>query len=168
MGETGILAPDARVELIEGKIIDMTPIGSSHAGTVARVCRLLGTAAGNSAIVWPQNPIILGNNSAPQPDVTLLRPREDFYTASHPRPEDLLLLVEVADTTLQIDRTVKARLYATAGIVEYWIVDLERRTIAIGREPHNGEYRAIVSVTGTETLTVQSLPAVSFTVSAIF
>lgn len=167
MGETGILAPDARVELIDGEIFDMAPIGSSHAGTVARLCRLLGMAVGNAAIVWPQNPVILGSDSAPQPDIALLRPRQDFYTASHPRPDDVLLLIEVSDTTLQVDRTVKVRLYATAGIVEYWIVDLEHCTVEVYREPRDGEYRAMTSVTGTGTLAVQSLD-VSIAASSVF
>ena len=102
MGEAGILPTDARVELIE--IIDMAPINSPHSGTVIQLTQWLSMRVGERVLVSVQNPIVLGTYSAPQPDIALLRPREDFYTTVHPGPEDVLLVIEVADTTLRDDR----------------------------------------------------------------
>lgn len=124
MGELGILAQDARVELINGEIIDMTPINSPHSGTVNHLNALLVLAAGTQAIVSVQNPIILGEYSAPQPDLCLLKPRDDHYKHSHPRACDVLLAVEVADSSLSYDRDTKASLYAQFGIVEMWLIDI--------------------------------------------
>jgi Uma2 family endonuclease len=97
MGEAGIFDEDARVELIEGELFDMPPIGSGHAGVVMIFIRLFTRAVGDLAIVGAQTPIVLGAESEPQPDILLLKPRDDFYTRSHPTPEDVLLLIEVAD-----------------------------------------------------------------------
>lgn len=168
MGEAGILAPDARVELIEGEIFDMAPIGSLHAGTVTRLGRMLERAVGDTALVYIQNPVVLSNYSAPQPDLALLRPREDFYTTSHPGPLDVLLLIEVADTTLHDDREVKASLYATHGVPEYWIVDLEGKGVHVFREPQSGRYRQTFTATGPEVLVPVRLPDVRIDVSKIF
>jgi Uma2 family endonuclease len=160
MGEVRILAPDARVELIEGEIFDMAPIGSLHAGTVTRLGRMLERAVGDTALVYIQNPVALSNYSAPQPDLALLRPREDFYTASHPGPTDVLLMIEVADTTLRDDREVKAPLYAAHGVPEYWIVDLEGKGVHVFREPLSGQYRQTFTAAGSEALVPAELPHV--------
>lgn len=141
MGEAGILRADQRVELIEGEIIDMTPIGSRHAAVVDRLTQLLGTTAGNQAIVRVQNPIALDDLSEPQPDLSLLRPRDDFYAAAHPRPVDVLLVVDVADTSLAFDRDVKIPLYARHGIPEAWLIDLEARRLTVYSEPTANGYR---------------------------
>lgn len=143
MAETGILRADARVELIDGEIIDMPPIVSRHAGTVNHLSRILQNAVGDLALVQVQNPIWLDEHSEPAPDIALLRPRADFYKSALPRPPDVLLIVEVADTTLRYDRTVKAPLYARHGIAEYWILDLERRQIERYREPHEVTYARV-------------------------
>src|ERR687896_1657519 len=168
MGEARILAPDARVELIEGEIFDMAPIGSLHAGTVMRLGRMLERAVGDTALVYIQNSVALSNYSAPQPDLALLRPREDFYTASHPGPADVLLVIEVADTTLRDDREVKAPLYAAHGVPEYWIVDLEDKGVHVFREPQSGHYRQIFTVAGSEALVPVGLPHVRIDVSKVF
>jgi Uma2 family endonuclease len=168
MGEARILAPDARVELIEGEIFDMAPIGSLHAGTVTRLGRMLERAVGDTALVYIQNPVALSNYSAPQPDLALLRPREDFYTASHPRPADVLLMIEVADTTLRDDREVKAPLYAAHGVPEYWIVDLEGKGVHVFREPQSGQYRQTFTAVGSEALVPVGLPHVRIDVSKVF
>jgi Uma2 family endonuclease len=168
MGEARILAPDARVELIEGEIFDMAPIGSLHAGTVTRLGRMLERAVGDTALVYIQNPVALSNYSAPQPDLALLRPREDFYTASHPGPADVLLMIEVADTTLRDDREVKAPLYAAHGVPEYWIVDLEGKGVHVFREPQSGQYRQTVTTAGSEALVPVGLPHVRIDVSKVF
>jgi Uma2 family endonuclease len=168
MGEARILAPDARVELIEGEIFDMAPIGSLHAGTVTRLGRILERAVGDTALVYIQNPVALSNYSAPQPDLALLRPREDFYTASHPGPADVLLVIEVADTTLRDDREVKAPLYAAHGVPEYWIVDLEGKGVHVFREPQSGQYRQAFTAAGSEALVLVGLPHVRIDVSKVF
>ena len=122
MGAVGLIAPGQRTELIEGEVIDMAPIGSRHAARVKALNSLLTAAVGNRAIVAVQDPVILGLHSEPQPDLSVLRPREDFYADAHPQAKDLLLAVEVADTTLAFDRGVKLPLYA-AGLPSFgwWI-----------------------------------------------
>ena len=115
MAETGIFSPDARVELIEGEVIDMPPIGSLHAGTVDYIANALRLAYGGQVIVRTQNPIRLSQHSEPQPDIALLRPRPDFYRNAHPTPVDVFLTIEVADTTLAYDTQIKLPLYARHG-----------------------------------------------------
>jgi Uma2 family endonuclease len=124
MAEAGILSEDDRVELLEGEIVAMSPIGSRHAGLVNRLNRLFSQRAGDQVVVSVQNPVRLGGYSEPQPDLALLRPRADFYTSSHPGPEDVLLAVEVAETSAAVDREVKVPLYARFGVPEVWLVDL--------------------------------------------
>ena len=147
MAETGVLKPGARVELLDGKIIDMSPIGPFHSGAVNRLIRLFGKMAGGRWLVSAQNPVHLDEFSEPQPDLMLLKPAADDYTSRHPRPDDVLLLDEVADTTLAFDREEKLRryndvlradlpIYARAGISEVWILNLSARQIEIYREPH--------------------------------
>ena len=115
MGEAGVFAPEERVELIEGEIVSMAPIGNRHMACVARLTRALSRAVADAALVWPQgNAILLPPRNAPQPDAALLRPRADDYGGSSARPEDILLIVEVADTTYRYDRRVKVPLYARA------------------------------------------------------
>lgn len=118
MGETGILGEDERVELIDGEIFEMPLIGSPHGGRINQLNRLLTKAVGESAIVSIQNPFVLDDRSEPEPDLALPRPRTDFYTASHPCASDVLLLIEVTDSSLQIDRDIKVPLYARHGIPE--------------------------------------------------
>lgn len=135
MAEVGILPQEARVELIEGEVIDMPPIGSFHAGTVIYLANRLTYVVGDRAIVSTQNPIFLDAHSEPQPDVTLLRPRADFYRGAHPTPADVLLVVEVADTTLAYDTQIKLPLYARHHIPEVWLVDLVNQRLSIHRSP---------------------------------
>lgn len=135
MAETGVLKPDARVELLDGKIIDMSPIGPFHGGLVKRLSRLLNKRAGGRRLVSTQDPVHLDDHSEPQPDLMLLRPAADDYTTHHPVPEDVFLLIEVADSTLVLDREQKLPLYARAGIAEVWIVNLLAKAIEIYREP---------------------------------
>jgi Uma2 family endonuclease len=116
MVEVGLLKEDERVELIEGEVIRMSPIGSRHAACVARLTKLFSRLAGDGAIVWVQNPVRLNDFSEPQPDVALLKPRADFYAGAHPAAADVLLIVEVSDTTIGYDRQVKVPLYARGGM----------------------------------------------------
>ena len=143
MGEAGIFAPDERVELIEGGVIDIAPIGSEHAGTVNKLSNLLAYALQGRAIVAAQNPVVLGDHSEPQPDLAVLRFREDYYTQAHPGPEDILLLIEIADTTARYDREVKVPLYARHGIPEVWLIDLKEKRLEVYSGPERGEYRHV-------------------------
>jgi Uma2 family endonuclease len=140
MAEAGILSEDDRVELLEGEIVAMSPIGSRHAGLVNRLTRLFSQRAGDQVIVSVQNPIRLGEHSEPHPDLALLRPRADFYASSHPGPEDVLLIVEVADTSAAVDREVKVPLYARWGVPEVWVVDLGGERVEVYRQPGVGGY----------------------------
>ncbi|MEK7702599.1 MAG: Uma2 family endonuclease [Nitrospirota bacterium] len=135
MGEAGILSEDDRVELIEGEIIQMSPIGKHHASCVNRLNRILNMELGALAIISVQNPIRIGNFSEPQPDIVLLKPRTDFYAEQAPTAEDVLLLIEVADTSIEYDRTVKIPLYAAANISEVWIVNLQEGQVEVYSEP---------------------------------
>jgi Uma2 family endonuclease len=143
MGEAGVFTKDARLELIEGEIIEMSPIGSRHAACVNFISRFLNQALGNAALVSTQNPIRLNDFSEPEPDITLLRLRNDFYRDAHPTPADVLLIIEVADTTLAYDRQVKAPLYAKAGVAEVWIINLTEEQIEVYAEPSDGTYQTI-------------------------
>lgn len=140
MGETGVLGPEDRVELIEGEIIVMTPIGLRHAACLAELNRRLVPAIGDRALLWPQNPVRLPRDTEPQPDIVLLRPRADRYTTGSARPEDVLLLVEIADTSYRYDRRVKLPLYARAGVAEMWIVDLVHDVVEVYRQPSETGY----------------------------
>ena len=143
MGEAGILHEDDRVELIEGEIVEMTPIGSRHAATVARIHNFFSTRLGDRAVTWSQNPLVLAARiSEPQPDVMLLAPRSDFYAAALPTPSDVRLLVEVADSSLGYDRWTKLPLYARSGVVETWLVDLDAGVAELHRDPSSEGYRS--------------------------
>jgi Uma2 family endonuclease len=135
MAEVGILGPEDRVELIEGEIIQMSPIGLRHAACVAELTRRLVPAIGDRALLWPQNPVRLPRDTEPQPDIVLLRPRADRYTKESARPEDVLLLIEVADTSYRYDRGIKLPLYARAGVPEMWIIDLTHDVVEVYRQP---------------------------------
>jgi Uma2 family endonuclease len=126
MAEAGVFAEDARVELIDGEVIEISPIGKRQAGCVNRLNRILHRKVGDLAIVSVQNPISIDEFSEPQPDLTLLKPRADFYSNSHPTPADVMVIVEVADTTVEYDRNVKLPIYARAGVPEAWLVVLPK------------------------------------------
>jgi len=136
LGELGFLSPEARVELIDGAIHDMSPIGPLHGGVVNRLIRFFGDKAKKRWIVSAQNPVGLDKFSEPQPDIVLLKPAPDDYVSHHPAPDDVYLLIEVADRSLDFDRSKKLQIYARAGISEFWIVNLQDSTIEVYREPH--------------------------------
>jgi len=143
MAQAGILSEDDRVELIDGEVVAMTPIGPRHNAAVDRALRALVTAAGDKAIVRVQGSIRLHHFLEPQPDLALLRPQPDFYASQLPGPADILLLIEVAESSLAYDRDVKARLYADAGVPEYWLVDLDHDVLLRHREPRSGAYQQV-------------------------
>lgn len=140
MGQAGVLGEDDRVELLEGEIVDMTPIGSRHAACVDRLTAVFSERLGGRAIVRVQNPVRLDDWSEPQPDIALLRVRDDYYAGAHPGPDDVLLLVEVADASAASDRLSKLPLFAAAGIAETWLLDLTASTVEIYRDPAAGRY----------------------------
>jgi Uma2 family endonuclease len=140
LATAGILGEDDRVELIEGELIEMAPIGSRHASKVKRLIALLSEALHGRAIVAAQDPVALGNFSEPQPDIAVLRPRDDYYEQAHPGPDDVLLLIEVADTSACYDREVKMPLYARHGIPEVWLLDLEKAWVEVYVEPSEDRY----------------------------
>lgn len=166
MGETGILRPEARVELIEGEIIDMAPIGSRHASAVARLTHLFART-GDTALVWVQNPILLDDHSEPEPDLVLLRPRGDFYREALPHAEDVLLLVEVAETTLRYDRDVKLPLYARYRVPEVWIVDLDSRALLVCRDPAGAAYADIRTLDQPRQVAPRLLPECVFDLTGL-
>lgn len=135
MAGAGLFGEDDRVELVEGEIIDMAPVGSRHAACVARLTRLLVRRFGEEAIISVQSPVRMGDLSEPQPDLAVLVPRDDFYSAALPGPADVLLVVEVADTTVAWDRGVKIPMYGQAGVAEAWIVDVSSEVIDTWTEP---------------------------------
>lgn len=141
MAEIGILHEDDHVELLDGELIQMAAMGGPHVACDARLNHRFVRAVGERAIVFVQSSIRLSDFSEPEPDIVVARYREDFFSAGLPRPEDILLIVEVADTTLRHDRTVKLPLYAAAGIPEVWLVDLNRRRVTVYRNPSPEGYR---------------------------
>ncbi len=169
MAEAGILGEDDRVELIDGDLIDMAPIGQDHAATVNGLTRVLVMACGDRAIVSIQNPARLDRFNEPQPDVTLFRPRADNYrTGAPPGPADVLLLVEVSDSTLRYDRAVKLPLYARAGIGEVWIVDLRRRVVDVHRTPAGNEYTTVETHGPDATVTLALAPEIRVELGGVF
>ncbi len=140
IGALGIIPPECRVELIDGQIFRMSPIGPWHSGVVNRLTRWFVTGLGERAVVHVQNPTIVDKRSEPQPDIMLLAPRADFYGTAHPTPRDTLLVVEVAETSLAHDRRRKLPLYARSGVMEAWIVDHRADAIDVFREPSANGY----------------------------
>ncbi len=140
MAAAGILDEDSRVELIRGQIVDMAPIGAPHLNMVNRLTRLLPAILGDLGVLSVQNPVRLDDGSEPQPDVAVLKPRPEEYETATPRAADVLLVIEVAETSLDDDRAVKAPLYAGSGIPEYWIVNIVDRVVEVYRQPENGRY----------------------------
>ncbi len=165
MVESGILAQDERVELIDGEIVEMSPIGDSHAAFLTNLNHLLVHAVGDSARVWVQLPVRVPPRSKPQPDLALLRPRSYRDGAAK---EDVLLVIEVADTSLRYDRTVKMRLYARAGIPEYWIVDANTETLEIYRSPIGERYADHLRPARDERIAPLALPWATLSVASIF
>ena len=161
MTEAGIFDEDSRVELIRGQIVDRAAIGAPHLGMVNRLTRLLPAMLAGRGILSVQNPVRLDDSSEPEPDVAVLKPRADDYGTATPRAADVLLLIEVADTSLSQDRDVKAPLYAEGGIAEYWIVDLAGPAVEVYRQPRDDRYAQVQRVGPEGTLDIAALPGVT-------
>lgn len=158
LAEVEFFGEDERIELVEGRLIDMAPIGSGHASLVAYLTTLLARGIGDRAILYPQNPLQLGEDSEVYPDLTLLRPREDRYAKSNPTAADVFLVVEVAQSSLRHDRDTKLPLYARHGVPEAWLFDLDRRRATVYREPGSEGYRLAWQPPLGETLSPLALP----------
>lgn len=167
MIESGILTDRDRVELLQGEIIEMSPVGRQHAACVDRLNELFVLALSTRAIVRVQSPVRLSNNSEPQPDVAILRRRPDFYVEGHPRPEDIFALVEVSDTTVEFDRTVKVPLYAQEYIPEVWIVDLNAQAAQVYREPSSSGYQQVQSFRRGQSLMFQAFTTIQFSIEQV-
>lgn len=167
MAEAGVLHEDDRVELLDGEVVLMSPIGPPHAACVNRLNHALTRRVGDDAIVSVQNPVRLDRHSEPQPDLLLLRPREDFYASATPRPEDVLLAIEVGDSSVRFDREVKAPLYARAGIGELWLVDVGARDVRVCRRPGEAGYGDVTVKRGDDAWSPEALPGVSIALREI-
>jgi Uma2 family endonuclease len=167
MGETGIIKPDERVELIEGEIIKMSPKGTAHCASTSYAEECLRAKLGDRALVRTQDPIHLDEHSEPEPDVVLAMPHPKRYADHHPTPEEILYVMEIADTTLAKDRTIKARVYAQAGIIQYGILNVNARELEDYRDPDASGYRTKHTYRADESFTLVAFPEVHITVSEL-
>lgn len=167
MRTAGIFAADDRLELLDGEIIRMSPIGPLHASIVRRLHALLRHMHLNQWIVSVRDPIQLSDLSEPQPDIALLHYRADYYATSHPQPSDIALLIEVSDSSLEYDRAHKLPRYAASGIPEVWIVATEQQYVEQYFHPAHGIYRTKQVWVHGETITSHALPTVSIALEAI-
>jgi Uma2 family endonuclease len=167
MAEVGILTRDDRVELIDGEIIDMNPIGSPHASIAKRLIQLFApAAAAGTILVSVQDPLRLDAANEPQPDLMLLRPRADIYRESHPGAADVLLLVEISDSSLAYDRGRKLALYARFGVPEVWIIDIAGSAVEFYRQPEDGAYASTGRLT-SGSLAPDPVPGIAIDVAAL-
>ena len=167
MGEAGVFAPEERVELVEGWIVRMSPIGDPHNGRTTRANRLFHDLFGRLAVIQVQGPLRLGDSSQVQPDVAVLRERADLYEQGTPVPANALLIVEIADSTIQYDLGAKASLYAVHGIVEYWVEDIPGDRLVVHRDPTPDGYRSVQTLTREDRLRPVSFPDVEIAVSEL-
>lgn len=167
MIDAGVFSGNPNYELIEGEIVKKMTQGNFHISSINRLNRLFSRNCGNEVIVSIQNAVVVGDISEPEPDVTLLKFREDFYAAGKATAEDVLLLVEVSDSTVRYDRGVKLRLYAEAKIVEVWLVNLPRQVLEVYSEPENGKYKLVKKYEKTQTVAPKLLPEIKLKVSDI-
>ncbi|MDJ0556895.1 MAG: Uma2 family endonuclease [Microcoleaceae cyanobacterium MO_207.B10] len=167
MAESGILTENDRVELIAGEIVKMSPIGIPHAGCVRRLDMIFNDLLRGKVIVDTQNPINLSNDSEPEPDLILLQWRDDFYEAKHPQPEDILLLIEVADSTIKYDREIKMPLYAENGISEVWLIDINQQLVEVYRQPQGNSYQNVEQFVRGDILTIEAFDDINLAVEKI-
>lgn len=168
MVAAGVLTRHDRIELIEGEMLDRAPIGAQHAALTARLAQLFILAVCGSAIVSPGGPVNLGDFSEPQPDVTLLKYRSDYYGSGIPEAADVLLLIEVSDSTLAFDQGDKLSLYARYSVPEYWVIDVEGKRVVTYREPTPKGYVRKLEFAAAETVSPQAFPDVKIVVLEIF
>lgn len=167
MGDAGIFPPDSRMELIEGEILTMAPIGFNHAGHVNRLARHFILMQSDQSQVRTQSPLQLGDLSEPEPDLVLVKADANDYTTRHPNATDALLVIEVSDSTLRFDKSQKLRLYATHGIPEYWIVNLIDNCLEVYRQPQDGDYLDKSILSKADSLNLLALPDIRVAVGDI-
>lgn len=167
LGEANIFPPGSRIELIEGEILEMAPIGSNHAGHSKRLNNLFTLLVKDRAITAVQDPLQLGKFSEPEPDFMLLKPQADFYCSRHPNAEDVLLLIEVADSSLSFDQNQKLRLYARHGIPEYWLLNLNNSCLEVYRQPMGEVYGEKTTLRSGDSITLSLLPDIQIRISDI-
>src|SRR5438132_2073752 len=167
MAEVGILRPTDRVELIDGEIFEMSPIGSRHLGCVNRANRLFSSVLGNRVVVSIQNPLQLTNYTEPEPDIVLLKPRSDEYAARKPLAEDALLVVEVAETTFAFDSRVKVPRYARAAVPEVWLEDLTNDIVLVYRNPAGNRYATELTLRSGESVSPIAFPDTVFAIDQL-
>ena len=168
MHEAGVFTEGDRYELINGEIREMSPIGIKHAVCVTRLSTLFINCLINKAIIWSQNPIHLSNNSEPQPDIAILKWRDDFYAEALPTPDDILLIIEVADSTISYDRDVKMPLYAANGIPEMWLFDVNQQIIEGYSQPSASGYKRMQRYEQGDTLSPLAFPDVTLNWESLF
>jgi Uma2 family endonuclease len=167
MIKAGVLTDRDRVELLQGEVIEMSPVGRHHASCVDRLTEFFVLRLSAGAMVRVQSPIQLGLHSEPQPDLTLLKRRNDFYADAHPQPQDIFAIIEVSDTTIEFDRTIKIPLYVENAITEVWIVDLNEQCIEVYREPNALGYQQVQVFRRGQSLSLQAFPQVQFSVDQL-
>ena len=167
LGEANIFPPVSRLELINGEILEMSPIGFNHSGHLNRINKLFAKLIPDTVIPSVQNPLQLGDLSEPEPDFMLLKPNADFYSSRHPNAEDVLLLIEVADSSLTFDQNQKLRLYALHGIPEYWLLNLNDLSLEVYRKPNGEVYAEKTTLRAGDTITLSQLNQISIRMADI-
>ncbi len=167
MIDAGVFVGNSDYELIEGEIVKKITQGDFHIACINRLTRIFSRNCGDDVILSVQNAVVISNISEPEPDVTLLKFREDFYASGKAAQEDVLLLIEVSDSTIKYDRTMKIPLYAEAGIVEVWLVNLPRQISEIYTEPENGKYKIVKKCEKSQVVSPKLLPEINLKVSDI-
>jgi len=167
LGEANIFPPGSRLELINGEIIEMAPIGSNHSGHINKLTQILVKLASNQAVVSVQNPVQLNDLSEPEPDLMLLKPNPDFYSAHHPDASHVLLLIEVADSSLKFDQNQKLRLYALHNIPEYWLLNIKDACLEVYRQPYDGLYAEKTTLRAGDNITLSQLNDININIADI-
>lgn len=167
LGEANIFPPGSRLELIEGEILEMAPIGCNHSGHLNRINKLFTILTANCADTSVQNPLQLGDLSEPEPDFMLLKPNDDFYCSRHPNAADVLLLIEVADSSLSFDQNQKLRLYAGHNIPEYWLMNLNDACLEVYRQPHDDCYGEKTTLRIGDSVTLSQLNQITINIADI-
>jgi Uma2 family endonuclease len=167
MAEVGILGRNERVELLDGDVIVVPPHGLPHFSTVARMGQTITLRLGTRALVSIQLPVMVSERSEPEPDITILGEREDFYASGLPRAPDVFAIVEVADSSLPVDAGKKLKIYAEAGVTEYWIVDVRRKAIIVHRDPAGSVYDAVHTAYRGTSVSFAAFPDETFTVDEL-
>ncbi len=167
LGEANIFPPGSRLELINGEIIEMAPIGSHHASHLKRLISIFSRFTQGTAIIAAQDPVQLGDLSEPEPDFMLLKPSSDFYYENHPTASDVLLLIEIADKSLKFDQNQKLRLYALHNIPEYWLLNVNDASVEVYRKPHNELYEEKTTLYSGDNIILSQLKNISINIADI-